>query len=98
MGLFDFMKKEKTTILGIDFPMFDGKKRILYSSGMKSTDRYEREDFYYKNEPEKVSDYLIKLGSYGFRPVSSIRYDKDNAYVIVEEYCGGLHIAFHVNK
>ena len=95
MGLF---KKEKITILGVDFPYFNGKKRFLYTSNSKNTERYQRWDYYFKNDPEKLSEYLIKLGSYGFMPISSIKYIKNNAYIIVENYAGGLHIAFHVNK
>lgn len=95
MALFGLFKKEKINIGGIDFPLFNGKKRWSYS---KNTSKYLRKDYYYKYEPEKLSNYLLLISSYGFSQMNSIRFNKDNGYIIVENLNGRLHIAFHVNK
>ena len=44
MGLFDFFKpKDKMTILGVEFPMYKGRK---YWSDTRNTDKYNRKNFY----------------------------------------------------
>ncbi len=96
MGLFDlFKKKETETIMDVEFPMFDGRKTWSYNS---NTNKYKRKTYYYRINREKMDEYLQKLSVYGFSKATDVRYDKDNAYVIVEEKDEQLHIAFHVKK
>lgn len=96
MGLFDlFGKKDKETILGVDFPVFDGKKTWSDSRNAKD---YQRKNHYYKIDQYKKDEYIGKLAEYGFIKSSDVRYDNQNAYVIVEEKDDRLHIAFHVKK
>ena len=96
MGLFDlFGKKESINILGVDFPMFDGKQTW---SDNRNTSQYQRKNYYYRLDQEKRSYYVAKLAEYGFNQATDVRFDKENAYVIVEEKDYRLHIAFHVKK
>ena len=95
MGLFDFLKKDKGTILGMDFPIFNGKKIYSYSG---KTNKYERKDYYYKLDLEKQNNYIQTLYMNGFKKENNIKYTKYNGYVIIEELSGNLHIAFHVSK
>lgn len=96
MGLFDlFGKKESVTILGMEFPMFNGSKTW---SDSRNTQHYQRKNYYYRIDQYKKDEYLGKLAEYGFIKATDIRYEKANAYVIVEEKDDRLHIAFHVKK
>ena len=95
MGLFNLLKKETEMIMGVEFPMFNGRKTWSYHS---NTNKYKRKTYYYKINREKMDEYLQKLSEFGFNKATDVRYDKDNAYVIVEEKDDSLHIAFHVKK
>ena len=97
MGLFDFLKKEKDVILGVEFPMYDGRKTWKDNS---NTDKYQRIDYYFRGYDEAlVNSYSMKLSQYGFNKTSDIKYTRGNAYVIVEKLAfDRTHIAFHVNK
>lgn len=97
MGLFDFLKKEKEIILGVEFPMFSGKKKWP-GTEFRNTRTYKRKDFYYVQDLEKLNSYIALICSYGFCKVSDIKYTKNNSYIIVENKKSTLHIAFHVNK
>ena len=97
MGLFNFLKKEKITILGIEFPMFNEGIKTWTES--KKTKKYERKDYYYlKYEPEKICNYFPIISTYGFKAISNKKFIKGNSYIIVENYNNHLHIAFQVNK
>ena len=96
MGLFDlFSKKETVSILGVEFPIFDGKRTWVEG---RNNSKYQRKDYYYRMDNEKKDYYVTKLYEYGFTQRNNVRYDKDNAYVIIEESGDRLHIAFHVVK
>ena len=95
MGLFDFLKKEKDVILGVEFPRFNGKQ--VWSTS-KNYDKYKRNDYYYRPEPDKLYNYTELVYSYGFRKLSEKKYVKDNSYIIIENKDDRLHIAFQVNK
>ena len=96
MGLFDlFSKKETINILGVEFPMFDGKHTWAES---RNTSQYQRKNYYYRVDQDKLYNYQSKLAEYGFMKATEVRYDRENAYVIVEEKDDRLHIAFHVKK
>lgn len=96
MGIFDFLPKKEFDILGVKFPIFiDGNKRWVTS---KRTPKYQRKDYYYKYEPEKISAYTPLINQYGFKRVNDKKYIKENSYIIIEKYNNFLHIVFHVNK
>ena len=96
MGLFDFFKpKDKMEILGIVFPMYKGRK---IWSNTRNTDKYNRKNFYYKMDINAMQNYLMDIEMNGFHKASPVRYEKENAYIIVEELNRQLHIAFHVKK
>ena len=96
MGLFDFFKpKDKMTILGVEFPMYKGRK---YWSDTRNTDKYNRKNFYYKLDTTAMQNYLMDIEMNGFHKATPVRYEKENAYIIVEELNRQLHIAFHVKK
>ena len=40
-----FLKKEKDVILGVEFPMYDGRKTWKDNS---NTDKYQRIDYYFR--------------------------------------------------
>ena len=83
MGLFDFLKKEKDVILGVEFPMYDGRKTWKDNS---NTDKYQRIDYYFRGYDEAlVNSYSMKFSQYGFNKISDIKYTRGNAYVIVEK-------------
>ena len=98
MGLFNFLKKEKEVILGIEFPIFDGQKLYAVGEGVKKTNKYQRKDYYYKLNQEKLYNYIATIKSHGFIKNSDIKYAKQNGYIIIEQTDYNLHIAFHVNK
>ena len=59
MGLFDFFKpKDKMTILGVEFPMYKGRK---YWSDTRNTDKYNRKNFYYKLDTTAMQNYLMDI-------------------------------------
>ena len=96
MGLFDLFKpKDKINILGVDFPMCKGKK---IWSNTRNTDKYNRKNFYYRNDITVMQSYIMDIEMNGFHKASPVRYEKENAYIIVEELNNQLHIAFHVKK
>lgn len=96
MGLFDFFKpKDKMTVLNIEFPVFKGKK---YWGNSRNTEKYYRKNFYYKMDIALMQNYLMDIEMNGFYKASPVRYEKENAYIIVEELNKQLHIAFHVKK
>ena len=96
MGLFDlFAKKESVNILGVEFPVFDGKQTW---SDNRNTQQYQRKNYYYRVDQDKLYTYISKLAEYGFMKVTEVRYERENAYVIVEQKDDRLHIAFHVKK
>lgn len=96
MSLFDLFKpKDKMNILGVEFPMCKGKK---VWSDTRNTYKYNRKNFYYKMDLALMQNYLMDIQGYGFHKASPVRYEKENAYIIVEELNNQLHIAFHVNK
>ena len=45
-----------------------------------------------------AQNYLMDIEMNGFHKASPVRYEKENAYIIVEELNKQLHIAFHVKK
>ena len=71
MGLFNFFKKEKEVILGIEFPIFKGKNKWSYS---RNTQKYKRKDYYYKQEPDKIYNYIELIYSYGFQKLNEKKY------------------------
>ena len=94
MGLFDlFAKKESVNILGVEFPVFDGKQTW---SDNRNTQQYQRKNYYYRVDQDKLYTYISKLAEYGFMKTTEVRYERENAYVIVEQKDDRLHIAFHV--
>ena len=95
MGLFDFFNKQTDNILGVEFPKFNGQKTFGWP---KETNNYKRKDYYYKQDSEKVMEYISLINSYGFSRVNDKKYQNDNSYIIIEEIGNRLHIAFHVNK
>ena len=96
MGLFDlFAKKESVNILGVEFPVFDGKQTW---SDNRNTQQYQRKNYYYRVDQDKLYTYIGKLAEYGFMKTTEVRYERENAYVIVEQKDDRLHIAFHVKK
>jgi hypothetical protein len=96
MGLFDFFKqKDKMNILGVEFPICKGKK---IWSNTRNTYKYNRKNFYYRMDVALMQNYLMDIEMNGFHKASPVRYEKENAYIIVEELNNQLHIAFHVNK
>ena len=97
MGLFDLFKpKDKITLLGVEFPMCKGRK---IWSDTRNTDKYNRKNFYYRMDANVMQNYIMEIEMQGFRRSShQVRYEKENAYIIVEEYNRQLHIAFHVKK
>jgi hypothetical protein len=96
MGLFDFFKpKDKMSILGMEFPMCKGKK---IWSNTRNTEKYNRRNFYYKLDHMVMQNYIMDIEVNGFYKASPVRYEKENAYIIVEELNNQLHIAFHVKK
>ena len=47
MGLFDlFSKKETVSILGVEFPIFDGKRTWVEG---RNNSKYQRKDYYYRS-------------------------------------------------
>lgn len=97
MGIFNFFKKEKITVLGIEFPMFNEGRKTWSES--KDTKKYQRRDYYYaKYEPEKICNYQSTVSYYGFKAINEKKFVKNNSYIIIEKYGNRLHIAFHVNK
>lgn len=94
MCLFNFLKKDKETILGIEFPIFNGK-RVWCES--KNTHKYKRKDYYYKLTTD-LANYIEAVYTYGFNRKDEKKYVKDNSYIIIENENNKLHIAFHVNK
>ena len=96
MGLFDFFKpKDKMTIAEIVFPLCKGKK--IWSNS-RNTEKYYRRNFYYKMDINVMQNYLMDIQANGFYKATHVRYEKENAYIIVEELNGQLHVAFHVKK
>lgn len=96
MGLFDFFKpKDKISILGIEFPMCKGKK---IWSNTRNTYKYSRKNYYYRLDSMVMQNYIMDVESYGFHKASNVRYEKENAYIIIEELNNQLHIAFHVKR
>lgn len=96
MGLFDlFKQKDKMTILGVEFPMCKGRK---VWSDTRNTDKYNRKNFYYRMDTNVMQNYMMDIEVNGFHKASPVRYEKENAYIIVEETGNQLHIAFHVKK
>ncbi len=96
MGLFDLFKpKDKMTILGVEFPMCKGKK---IWSNTSNTYKYNRKNFYYRMDINVMQNYIMDIQGHGFMKASPVRYEKENAYIIVEELTNQLHIAFHVKK
>ena len=45
-----------------------------------------------------MQSYIMDIEMNGFHKASPVRYEKENAYIIVEELNNQLHIAFHVKK
>ena len=45
-----------------------------------------------------MQNYIMDIEVNGFYKASPVRYEKENAYIIVEELNNQLHIAFHVKK
>ena len=96
MGLFDLFKpKDKITILGVEFPICKGKK---IWSNTRNNHKYNRKNYYYRQDTMVMQNYLMEVELNGFHKASPVRYEKENAYIIVEELNNQLHIAFHVKK
>lgn len=96
MGLFDLFKpKDKITILGVEFPICKGKK---IWSNTRNNHKYNRKNYYYRHDTMVMQNYLMEVEINGFHKASPVRYEKENAYIIVEELNNQLHIAFHVKK
>lgn len=92
MGLFDFFKKD--IILGIEFPKFNGQKLYAIGGGAENTHKYQRKDYYYKLNQEKLNNYIALINSRGFIKSNDIKYVKQNAYIIIEQENYHLHISF----
>jgi hypothetical protein len=82
-------------ILGVEFPICKGKK---IWSNTRNTYKYNRKNFYYRMDVSLMQNYLMDIEMNGFHKASPVRYEKENAYIIVEELNNQLHIAFHVKK
>lgn len=77
-----------------DFPVYPGK--LTSKPTTTNTSSYSRLTLFYKGKP--VSEYYDTLSAAGYTQYSSVRYDKDNTYVIVERFGNSTKIAYHIKK
>lgn len=77
-----------------DFPAYPGK--LTSKPITTNTSSYSRLTLFFKGSP--VSEYYDTLSSAGYTQYSSVRYDKDNTYVIVERFGNSTKIAYHIKK
>ncbi|MBR3888429.1 MAG: hypothetical protein IKJ32_04950 [Clostridia bacterium] len=77
-----------------NFPVYPGEMSAKPIT--TATSRYNRITLFYKGSPSR--EYYDTLTSAGYSQYSSVRYDKDNTYVIVEKHKNGTKIAYHIKK
>ena len=78
----------------IEFPEYSGV--LLEKPQITTTSKYVRITMLYNDYIDE--NYIEKLQTSGFKKASSVRYDKDNTYVIVEEIDDTTKIAFHIKN
>ncbi len=77
-----------------EFPKYPGQ--IIKKPVERTTDKYIRITLRYNGTPS--ADYISTLLQAGFVQGSSVRYDKNNTYVIVDNLGKQTEIVYHIKK
>jgi len=76
------------------FPKYNGN--IVEKPIERKTNNYSRITIKYSGSPS--SEFISSLIQNGFIQGSSVRYDKDNTYVIVDNLGSKTEIVYHIKK
>lgn len=79
-----------------EFPKFNGN---ISSVNEKNESKYERCTMYYKNiSASDLNNYLDEITNNGYDKKTSVRYEKDNTYIIVDPKGNDLTLVFHIKR
>jgi len=76
------------------FPRYNGN--MLQRPVERETYQYSRVTMRYSGSPS--SEFISALTQNGFTQSTSVRYDKSNTYVIVDNLGGKTEIVYHIKK
>ena len=77
-----------------NFPVFDG---AIIDLTTKKTDKYERCTMKYHNLSEDlVNNYRNKIINNGYEQATSVRYEKGNTYIIIDNNDDVLTLVYHI--
>ena len=80
----------------LHFPQFDG---VIGDISEKKESMYERCTLdYYKATDEEINKYIELVQKEGYTKMTSVRYEKGNEYIIIENNGNSLHLVFHIKR